>query len=34
MVLIGIIGALLSTLFSYVERWICPWIKKKKMFLV
>lgn len=28
MVLIGIIGALLSTLFSYVERWICPWMTK------
>ncbi len=28
MVLIGIIGTLLSTLFSYVERWICPWITK------
>ena len=28
MVLIDIIGALLSTLFTYVERWICPWITK------
>lgn len=28
MVLIGIIGTLLSTLFSFVERWICPWMTK------
>ena len=28
MVLIGIIGALLSTLFSFIERWICPWMTK------
>lgn len=26
MVLIGIIGALLSTLFTFLERWICPWL--------
>ena len=28
MVLIGLIGAALSMLFSYVERWICPWMTK------
>ena len=28
MVLIGLIGALLSVIFTYVERWICPWMTK------
>ncbi len=28
MVLIGLIGAALSTLFTLIERWICPWIVK------
>lgn len=28
MVLIGLIGAALSTLFGFIERWICPWMIK------
>lgn len=28
MVLIGLIGAALSALFSAIERWICPWMTK------
>ncbi len=28
MLSIGIIGALLSVLTDYVERWVCPWNQK------
>lgn len=28
MILIGIVGALLSTLFTFIERWLCPWAER------
>lgn len=31
MIIIGIVGALLSTLLTYIERWLCPWTTKKEM---
>jgi len=29
MILIGIVGAILSTTFTLTERWICPWMVKR-----
>ena len=28
MVMIGILGALFAVVFDYLERWLCPWLKK------
>ena len=29
MILIGIVGAVLSMIFTLAERWLCPWTEKK-----
>ncbi len=29
MILIGVVGALLGVLLTYIERWLCPWTTKK-----
>ena len=29
MILIGLVGAVLSAVFTLMERWLCPWTEKK-----